>query len=86
MNKALVERYFQRYPKLEIFICAGTVSLKMAREILGIDRHEMYDAFLDLVEAQAVYGSGSNCFRATKELRDFVAERRKSSEAGEAES
>lgn len=81
MNKELVARYFDAYPKLEVFICAGTVSLKMAREILGIDRHIMYQIFLDLVEAQAVYGSGSNCWRATKELKDFVAERREQQNA-----
>lgn len=77
MNKQLVEKYFEAYPKLEVFICAGTISLKMAREILGIDRHIMYNIFLDLIEAQAIRGSGSNCWRATEELKEFVAERRK---------
>lgn len=77
MNKQIVDRWFNRYPKLEIFIAAGTVSLKMARSILLIDRYEMYDIFLELVEAQAVYPSGSNCWRATPELKAYVEERAK---------
>ena len=75
MDKRVVDKWFARYPKMEIFIASGTVSLKMARSILLIDRYEMYDIFLELVEAQAVYPSGSNCFRATKELKDYVCER-----------
>lgn len=80
MNKQTVDKWLNRYPKLEVFICSGTVSLKMAREILLIDRYEMYDIFLELVEAQAVYGSGSNCMRATKELKDYIMQRRAANE------
>ena len=76
LDKAAVEKWFNRYPKLEAFICAGTVSLKMSRDLLLIDRYEMYDIYLELVEANAVYPSGSNCFRASAELKQFVLSRR----------
>ena len=75
MDTALVERMFNEYPKLETIICAGTVSLKATREILGIDRYECYQLYLDLLEGGAIYGSGSNCYRATSQLKDFVRER-----------
>ena len=76
MNKQVVDKWLSRYPKLEVFIGSGTVSLKAAREILCIDRYEMYDIYLELLEAQAIYGSGSNQFRATKELKAYLVERR----------
>ena len=75
MDTALVERMFTRYPKLETIICAGTVSLKATREILGIDRYECYQMYLDMLEAGAIYGSGSNCYRATTALKEYMNHR-----------
>lgn len=80
MDKALVERMFIQYPKLETIICAGTVSLKATREILGIDRYECYNLYLDLLEGGVIYGSGSNCYRATKQLKDYMIERKNTEE------
>ena len=75
MDTAKVERMFTRYPKLDTIICAGTVSLKATREILGIDRYECYQMYLDLLEAGAIYGSGSNCYRATQQLKEYMRTR-----------
>ena len=76
MNKEIVLKWFDRYPDLEKFIGAGTISLKMAREILDVDRYFMYDMFKELVVAGAVTASGANGWRATKELQEFLKERR----------
>ena len=76
LNKEVVLKWFEKYPKLESFIGAGTISLKMSREILDVDRYFMYDIFCELVEAGAITPSGSNGFRATKQLQDFLRERR----------
>lgn len=76
MNKKVVDKWFERYPKLETFIGAGTISLKMARKILDVDRYFMFDMFCELVEAGAIYKSGSNNFRATKDLQQYLDERR----------
>jgi hypothetical protein len=76
MDREIVEKWFERYPKLETFIGAGTISLKMARQILEVDRYFMYDMYLELVTAGAVYASGSNAFRATKDLQAFLEARR----------
>ena len=75
MDVAIVERMFSRYPKLDTIICAGTVSLKATREILCIDRYECYQMYLDLLEAGAIYGSGSNCYRATPQLKEYMRNR-----------
>lgn len=75
MDTEKVERMFLRYPKLDTIICAGTVSLKATREILGIDRYECYQMYLDLLEAGAIYGSGSNCYRATTQLKEYMRTR-----------
>lgn len=80
MNENVVTKILDTYPKLETLCCAGTVSRKATREIIGIDRYEMNAIYYDLLEAEAVYGSGSNCFRATPALREFVATRRENRE------
>lgn len=76
MDIVVVEKWLDRYPKLENFMDAGTISLKMAREILDVDRYFMYDMFLEFVTAGAVTASGSNSWRATKELKDYLKQRR----------
>lgn len=76
MNIEVVLKWFDKYPKLEYFIGAGNISLKMAREILGVDRYFMYDLFLELVTAGAVVSCGSNAFRATKDMLEFLKKRR----------
>ena len=78
LNKDIVLKWFDKYPKLETFIGAGTISLKMAREILDVDRYFMYDIFLELVQAGAVTRSGGSGFRATQALQTFLRERRES--------
>lgn len=75
-DESVVLKWFERYPKLETFIGAGTISLKMSREIIGVDRYFMYDIFCELVQAGAVTPSGSNGFRATKSLQTFLRDRR----------
>lgn len=76
MDKKIVLKWFNKYPDLEKFIGAGTISLKMAREIIDVDRYFMYDIYKELVVAEAVTPCGNNSFRATKELREFLRERR----------
>ena len=78
LNMVVVLKWFEKYPKLETFIGAGTISLKMAREILDVDRYFMYDMFLELVQAGAVTASGGSGFRATKALQALLKERRES--------
>lgn len=76
MDLKVVEKWLNRYPKLENFMDAGTISLKMAREILGVDRWFMYDMFKEFVQAGAVTASGTNSWRATKELKEYLKKRR----------
>lgn len=76
MKTEIVDLWFNRYPNLEIIIGAGTISLKTAREIIGVDRYEMKEIYNDLLLAGAIYGSGSNQFRATKELKEYLELRR----------
>lgn len=83
MDIVVVEKWLDKYPKLENFMDAGTISLKMAREILDVDRYFMYDMFLEFVTAGAVTASGSNSWRATKELKDFLKQRREKSKNGD---
>lgn len=77
MDTNIVDKWFDKYPKLETFIAAGTISLKMAREILDVDRYFMYDIYKELVTAGAITPSGNNAWRATKELKIYLKERNK---------
>lgn len=83
MNIAVVEKWLDRYPKLEYFMDAGTISLKMAREIIDVDRYFMYDMFKEFVTAGAVTASGSNAWRATKELKNYLKQRREQNKSGD---
>lgn len=76
MDERVVQKWLDRYPDLEKFMDAGTISLKMAREILDVDRYFMYDMFKELLVAGAVTSSGTNSWRATKELKEFLKKRR----------
>lgn len=76
MNIEILEKWLTKYPDLEKFIDAGTISLKMAREILDVDRYFMYDMFKELLVAGAVQSSGSNSWRATPELKEYLKQKR----------
>lgn len=77
MDKTVVDRYFKKFPKLPIFIGAGNISLKAARQILDVDRYYMYDMYLELLQAGAIRASSSNTFRATPELKAYLEEMNK---------
>lgn len=77
MDREALVKIFDRYPKLEMFIGAGTIGLKTAREILDIDRWLMQDIFKELLCCGAVVACGNTSWRATEECQAFLAERRK---------
>lgn len=81
MDKAVAEKWLTRYPKLENFIAAGTISLKAAREILGVDRYFMYDIYKELLAGGVVTASGTNAWRATAELKEYLKERKENANA-----
>lgn len=76
MDVKVVDKWLERYPDLAKFMDAGTISLKMARVILDVDRYFMYDMFKELLVAGAVTSSGTNSWRATKELKEYLQNRR----------
>ena len=80
LDISVVLKWLEQYPKLETFVGAVTICLKMAREIIGVDRWYMYDIYCELVQAGAVTPSGSNCFSATKAMQAFLKERRENLE------
>jgi hypothetical protein len=80
MDKAVAEKWLTRYPKLENFIAAGTISLKAAREILEVDRYFMYDIYKELLAGGVVTASGTNAWRATAELKEYLKERKENAD------
>lgn len=80
MDKAVAEKWLTRYPKLENFIAAGTISLKAAREILDVDRYFMYDIYKELLAGGVVTASGTNAWRATAELKEYLKERKENAD------
>lgn len=74
-NETEVSRVVDKYPKLEVALLAGVVSMKMIRELIDVDRWLMQDIYKQLVMAGAVEGTSSSCFKATKECRAYLQER-----------
>lgn len=83
MDVNVINKWLDKYPKLESFMDAGTISLKMARGILDVDRYFMYDMFKEFLVAGAVTACGSNSWRATKELKEFLKQRRENAKNGD---
>lgn len=76
MDKETVSYVVDKYPKLLNFADSGTVSLKAARTILGIDKWLMYEIFVDLLGAGAVNQAGAASWRATADFRSWLTKRR----------
>lgn len=74
LNKEVVNKWITKYPVLINFMDAGTISLKMAREILGVDRYFMFDMFQEFLTSGAVTATGTNSWRATPELKAYLKE------------
>ena len=75
MDIKRLEALFEAYPKLPNFITAGTISLKAARNILGIDKWAMEDVFYELLDIGAINGAGPASWRAKDELRKYLKDR-----------
>jgi len=82
MDEVKLEKLFKKYPQLEGFITAGTISLKAARTILDIDRWLMYDIFVELIAIKAVKGAGPVSWRATDDLREYMRKRGENESCG----
>ena len=71
----IVEPILKKFPELDVALRAGIVSLKMTRDLLGIDRYLMQDIYKDLIKAGAVVGVSSSCFRASSAMQEYLKER-----------
>ena len=71
----IVEPILKKYPEFCVVFRAGVVSLKMVRDLLGIDRYLMQDVYKELVKAGAVVGVSSSCFRASADMLEYLKER-----------
>lgn len=76
LNEERLEEMLKQYPQLAIALCAGVVSVKMARELIDVDRWYMSDLYKELIKCGAVEGTSSSCFKATKEAREYIKARR----------
>lgn len=70
-----VEPILTKYPELDVALRAGIVSLKLVRDLLGIDRYLMQDIYKELIKAGAVVGTSSSCFRASPAMQEYLKER-----------
>lgn len=82
LDKKIVDKWVDKFPKLEIALLAGVVGMKMIRELIGVDKWYMQDIYKELVLAGAVEGASSSYFRATKECKLYLQERLMKRELG----
>lgn len=73
----IVEEILTKYPELGVVLRAGVVSIKLTREMLDIDRYLMQDIYKKLIQAGAVVGVSSSCFRASPAMLEYLKERNK---------
>ena len=71
-DEEVVLKWFEKYPKLETFIGAGTISLKMAREILGIDRSDSAKIMSDLITRGLLRPTGGATYTPDKLLMEIA--------------
>ena len=71
----VVEEIITKYPELGVVLRAGVVSIKLTREMLDIDRYLMQDIYKKLIQAGAVVGVSSSCFRASPAMLEYLKER-----------
>jgi hypothetical protein len=71
----IVEEIITKYPELGVVLRAGVVSIKLTREMLDIDRYLMQDIYKKLIQAGAVVGVSSSCFRASPAMLEYLKER-----------
>ena len=72
----IVEEVINKYPELGVVLRAGVVSIKLTREMLDIDRYLMQDIYKKLIQAGAVVGVSSSCFRASPAMLEYLRERK----------
>ncbi len=77
MDTKAFEELIQKYPKLEMFIGAGTIGLKTARDILNVDRWRMQEIFQALICCGAVNACGNTSWRATEDCQAYLNIKRK---------
>lgn len=76
LDKKIIDPILEKYPLLEIVLQAGVVSIKMVREMLGVDRWFMQDEiYPKLILARAVQGVSSSTFKASPEMLAYLKER-----------
>lgn len=71
----IVEEVITKYPELGVVLRAGVVSIKLTREMLDIDRYLMQDIYKKLIQAGAVVGVSSSCFRASPAMLEYLKTR-----------
>lgn len=71
----IVEEIITKYPELGVVLRAGVVSIKLTREMLDIDRYLMQDIYKKLIQAGAVVGVSSSCFRASPAMLEYLKTR-----------
>lgn len=71
----IVEEVLNKYPELGVVLRAGVVSIKLTREMLDIDRYLMQDIYKKLIQAGAVVGVSSSCFRASPAMLEYLKTR-----------
>lgn len=71
----IVEEVITKYPELGVILRAGVVSIKLTREMLDIDRYLMQDIYKKLIQAGAVVGVSSSCFRASPAMLEYLKTR-----------
>jgi hypothetical protein len=72
MDKSRLDKCIDAYPMLVPVLRGGSISRKVTREILGIDKYLMDELFIELLTSGAIVTSPSGYFRASLECIEYL--------------
>lgn len=74
LNFDRLEELIKKFPKLPLVLRAGVLSRKTARTVLDLDKWQMDDLYIALIEGGIVQGVSSGTFRATQATTQYLIE------------
>ncbi|OQA51148.1 MAG: hypothetical protein BWY47_00195 [Bacteroidetes bacterium ADurb.Bin302] len=72
LNTKEVDKFIEKYPQLKQLLRSGSLTPKVTRIILDIDRWLMEELYAQMLLAGAIKGYASGSFRATEECLEYL--------------
>lgn len=72
-NEQKMREILTQHPNLRIAFQAGLISRRLCRDMLGIEKWDMDDLYIDMIRAGGIRVLSSSAFRATEDTLNLIA-------------